>query len=462
MISGLNKIDFESKSFGPTGITQSLPPINVPQPATIAGASVGSSANQVKRKPVGGTVSSTRNRAPQLESRNDSTPGVALNTASTLPAPYPVQTALSASTHQNLQHAYHLVPDQSNIRPPGDLPRPQGSRPPERPPLLTHARTEPSPRYIAQNRTPQPSQQRPHLQHIRTAPADPLHGQGQASNAVRNKSRPKFTRGNRRASVVAAAKTLSHNRWVQAGAKMGAKIALGAVIGDAASSLTVNGGVGIASALGSLWTNNGSGGGDAGDPNDITAPSLFGVDTGSNNDDTGLWNDNENASTADVSNTDYTAPGFGTTDNLDYTAPGFGSPTDLASTEYTGPGFTNNNDSSFTDLSNTAGNHDTTSSPDFSGPAFAQQSPFPDASYTDPTHLYESGGAAAQNYANAQAGLSTAQYNQSVAVDAGASAAISASQAYTVDAVDNASYGLAYGPDAIPGQAAGAYSVDDG
>jgi hypothetical protein len=263
--------------------------------------------------------------------------------------------------------------------------------------------------------------------------------------------------------MAAAAKTVSHNKWVKAGAKMGAKIALGAVIGDAASDLTVNGGVGIASALGSLWTSNGSSGGDVGDTNDTGAPSLFG-DTGSNNDDTtGLWNDNDNnASTADVSNTDYTAPGFGSTDNnLDYTAPGFGSPTDLASTDYTAPGFASNNDGSFTDLSNTASYDTTAAQPDFSGSAYGQQTTLYDASYTDPTQGYDEPGAAvAQNYASAQAGLYTAQYDQSVAVDSGASQAISASQAYTSDAVNNASYGLTYGPDAIPGQSAGACSVD--
>jgi hypothetical protein len=262
-----------------------------------------------------------------------------------------------------------------------------------------------------------------------------------------------FSKGNRRASLVATAKKVSHNKWVQAGAKMGAKLALGAVIGDATSDLVVNSGFSAAGGLGILWNSNGSSN-NVSNANDV-APSLFG-DIGSNNNDdlsssndvaTGLWNNN--GSTLDISNTNYSAPGFGSTN-------------DLSSTNYIAPGFGSNN-GSFNDLSNTAG-YDTTSQPDFSAPNYAQQeATFDtssingyDASYTDPS---QGGLGYEPDYAEdqldiAQDGLSNAVYNEDVAVDNGASDAINVSNACVDDSINNANSALAYGPDAIPGKSA--------
>jgi hypothetical protein len=222
--------------------------------------------------------------------------------------PLPTPTAALASSYTSMATASYSSAGQAS-----------------NPPTWTK-NTAPTTSQTSPNSTQEPLQGFSQLQQVHTAPEP-------ANFASGNYSRPKFRRSARSQPIsfssikrkhpatinnirrashasVATAKKLSHNPWIRAGVKIGAKYALSQVIGDVASDLMVNNVAdGVGSVASGLFSNN-SGGNPTdltsglvnsdSSPTDITSSLFTNTNDSSNNLASGLFNNNS-ASPVDLS-----------------------------------------------------------------------------------------------------------------------------------------------------------------
>ena len=360
-MTSLVKIDSISKPTQPIQKTHSLSEASNVEPAgsPVGAARTVSMAVRVKRKPIAGTVGSTTSPTSPTSPPVRQDP---LNSEATASQPTSPAVSYRPQVGRNVTSQYQKLDDLPLPTPTptgfSDLPLPTPSAPvaslstgmapasyssagqASNPPTWTeHIAPTSSP--TSANSTQEPLQGFPQLQQVHTAPEP-------ANFASGTYSRPKFRRSARSQPIsfssikrkhpatinnirrashasVATAKKLSHNPWIRAGVRIGAKYALSQVIGDVASDLMVNNVAdGVGNVASGLFSNN-SGGtptdltsglvNSDSSPTDITSGLFTSTNDSSNNLSSGIFNNNS------VSPVDLSSGLYDNNDNIDSNIP---------------------------------------------------------------------------------------------------------------------------------------------